>query len=279
MKKRVMIWCSNEPMELRLTNEVNEYFNLVGIVIQKRPFVRNYRFKSAIIALLNKLLFYFTIDRAWIVTQVWYKSKYQDFPSVPKIYVSNINDRATYNFLNDNPCDLIAVSGTALVKKNLLNQKPSLGIINLHTGLSPYIKGGPNCTNWCISKRLYHLVGNTVMWLDEGIDSGNIITTKKVDLDQSMSLSEILRKVTFEGQTLYLDTIRKILSGEEVNNVPQKCIGEGITFFNKQWGYTARIRLVLNFYLGHYRRYINSKKYRLLREQARTICLNEKFHI
>ncbi|MBK8140456.1 MAG: hypothetical protein IPK57_05180 [Chitinophagaceae bacterium] len=73
--------------------------------------------------------------------------------------VESINNELVAAFTREINPDLIIVSGTGLVKEPLLSLPASIGIINLHTGLSPYVKGGPNCTNWCIANNEWHLVG------------------------------------------------------------------------------------------------------------------------
>lgn len=276
MSKKVMVWCSSEAMELRLTNEINNRYDLVGIVIQERRLYSKLTFARLVKGIINKIFFYYLIDRAWIRTQKWFRDTYNQFPNVPKIYVENINDASTFEFLEEHPCDIIVVSGTALVRKELMSKKPTLGIINLHTGLSPYVKGGPNCTNWCLSRGWYHLIGNTVMWLDEGIDSGNLITTKCMVLDSKWSHKEVLRRVTLEGQNLYLDILEKILNGQRINNVPQHQLGKGTVFYNKQWGFRARFNLIWNFYTGDYRRKISSNNYRLQISRTKTLSIDEE---
>ena len=66
--------------------------------------------------------------------------------------------------------ELVIVSGTNLLAEHLIKTiRAYAKIINLHTGISPYVKGGPNCTNWCIYHANFSFIGNTVMYF------GNIL--------------------------------------------------------------------------------------------------------
>ena len=94
------------------------------------------------------------------------------------------------------------MSGTKLVGARLLQLKPKNGILNLHTGISPYVKGGPNCTNWCIATNNFHLIGNTIMWLDEGIDTGALIQQEAIDITPKDSLLSIYAKCAATGANL-----------------------------------------------------------------------------
>ena len=189
----------------------------------------------------------------------FYKKKYADYPNTKIVYTENINDVLVYNAtLQLNP-DLIIVSGTRIIKENLLSIKPRIGIVNLHTGLSPYIKGGPNCTNWCISTGQFHLIGNTVMWIDKGIDSGNIITTELTKFNGNESLTEVHIKVMEHAHHLYLMAIEKILQGI-ISDWPQNQVTTGKTYYTKEWNRKAKALLISNF--RQFKHVVNSDNYK-----------------
>ena len=81
----------------------------------------------------------------------------------------------------------------------------TLMILNLHTGISPYIKGGPNCTNWCIATKQFEKIGNTIMWLDKGIDTGELLTTENTKFNSTdKSLLKIHMRVMNHAHDLYI---------------------------------------------------------------------------
>ena len=121
------------------------------------------------------------------------------------------------------------------------------GVVNLHTGISPYVKGGPNCTNWCLAQGWFHLIGNSVMWLDRGIDSGNLITTERTSLTGDEDQEELHWKVMEHAHDLYVRAISAIAAGDGVPDVPQQDLGTGPTFHNADWTARAMIRARWNF--------------------------------
>ena len=152
------------------------------------------------------------------------------------------------------------VSGTGLLRKPVLSLNLPKGIINLHTGLSPYIKGGPNCTNWCIAEEKYHLIGNTVMWIDAGIDSGDIITTALTPLNAEENLAQLHLRVMEHAHELYLSVLKKIaLDYDHCNRVKQSTICKGETYYGKQWNWKAKYQLISNF--RNFRHYVLSEQY------------------
>src|SRR5206468_12540277 len=113
------------------------------------------------------------------------------FPQTP-IQVADINAPEVLALVEREKPDLVVVSGTNLLKPPLIAKIRETGkVVNLHTGISPFIKGGPSCTNWCLALRRFDLIGNTVMWLDAGIDSGAIIATERTPLTGRESLLEL----------------------------------------------------------------------------------------
>jgi methionyl-tRNA formyltransferase len=242
---KVLLWLGNEPNQCALANKINKDFEVIGIVKESRKTTRKITIKKIIEKLFEKL-FLRKIDKAWINMQTVMHNSYPKYPNVKTIDVENINSEESYNFSKDLNPDLIIVSGTRLLKEKLLSIQPSIGILNLHTGLSPYIKGGPNCTNWCIATNQFHLIGNTIMWIDLGIDTGNLITTKCVNFTGKEDFNEVHLKVINEAHDLYIEAIQFLKNGNR-QSVPQKEITSGKTYYTRDWKLTQKINLQRNF--------------------------------
>lgn len=185
---------------------------------------------------------------AWQQMQAEYHERYPALPGVPLVRVTNVNDAETFEALARHRPDLVVVSGTNLVGRRLMESAPGgARFVNLHTGISPYVKGGPNCTNWCLAERAFHLIGSTVMWLDPGIDTGNIIATERAPLDGGETLQGLHWKVMEHAHDLYCRAVGRLAAGGELPSVPQRSVGEGRTFYSVEWhGGTAR-RALANF--------------------------------
>lgn len=267
---RIVLWVGNESLQKALAHKIHHQFPLTAIVIETRLNKRKITLQSLVEKGIEKL-FLSQISKAWYGMLRHYEKQYPIFPNVPVLDVENINSENAYAFTEKYQPDLIIVSGTRLIKKKMLSLKPSIGILNLHTGLSPYIKGGPNCTNWCLATKQFHLIGNTIMWIDDGIDSGNILTTEFTQLNGNESLLDLHVKVLDHAHDLYVRSLTSVSKGTS-NNVPQSSIGEGTTFYNKEWNLKQKIRLVRNF--RHFKDTIISKQVEKHRALVQTISLN-----
>jgi hypothetical protein len=247
--ERIVIWCGAAPNQKALANKIAARYNVAGIVVDKHIRQAKKRQWIKLLASVWDRIRFKKIYDAWKGLMKYYENKFPDWPAgVPVLEVDSINDSQAEKFTgNINPA-LIIVSGTALIKEPLINISASKGIINLHTGLSPYVKGGPNCTNWCIANNKFELTGNTIMWLNAGIDTGNIITTETVNIRHAGTLAEAHRMVMDHAHTLYLRAIDYIMTTDPpYNSVPQSSIGKGALYLTKMWTVEKKKQLLRNW--------------------------------
>lgn len=242
---KILLWVGNESNQKALANKIHAVFPIAGIVTETRQVARKITLKFLFEKIFEKI-FLPSIGKAWWGMKKQYDQLYPDYPNVPLLDVENINSSMAFEFSTKIDADIIIVSGTRLVKERMLSLKPKVGILNLHTGLSPYIKGGPNCTNWCIATQQFHLIGNTIMWIDLGIDTGNILTTGFTELDGTENLSQVHWKVMEHAHSLYLKAIKYLAEGGR-QSIPQSDIDKGKTYYTKDWTLSQKINLVLNF--------------------------------
>lgn len=247
-KSKIIIWCGAAANQRALAHKIAAEFDVAGIVID---IVSNRHKKRKLVqlpAILWDRFRFHTIYNAWGKLMKYYERKFPDWPETPHIKVMNINSKETEIFTRELQPDLIVVSGTALIKEPLLSIPASIGIINLHTGLSPYVKGGPNCTNWCIANNTFQFVGNTIMWLNAGIDAGNIIVTETVDIKNAGNLNEAHQIVMDHAHDLYVKAIGYLSASEPpYNSVPQSSIDKGQLYLTKMWTIAKKNDLLRNW--------------------------------
>lgn len=120
-------------------------------------------------------------------------------------------------------CDLFVSMSFNQIFKNKLINLPRLKTINCHAGKLPYYRGR-NILNWALINDEKEF-GITVHYVDEGIDTGNIIIQNNyviTDKDNYASLLE--RSYTACADSLY-DAI-KMIQNNTVKTVLQKNIHE-----------------------------------------------------
>lgn len=188
------------------------------------------------------------LKNAWHTMINSYKKEFS-LPDVPNSQHIGSNSQSMIDLIEAEKPDLVLISGTDLLRQPLIDAVSKHGrLMNLHTGLSPYIKGGPNCTNWALALGEFDMIGNTIMWLDAGIDSGNIVATQRTPLQGDESLAELHRKVMDHAHDLYKNCYVSAYDGNELPSVPQKSISDGRLFLTKNWNGWQMFRAVFNFY-------------------------------
>ena len=103
-----------------------------------------------------------------------------DHSNPKKITKGAINDADIVQEITELNPDLLVCYGSSLIKSELL-QTFEGKFLNVHLGLSPYYRGsGTNI--WPLINGEPDMVGATFMYIDEGIDTGNIIHQIRADI-------------------------------------------------------------------------------------------------
>lgn len=125
----------------------------------------------------------------------------------------NINDQNFLNKIKSLNLDLIVcVNFDQILKKDIINL-PNIGCINTHASLLPKYRGRAPL-NWAmINGEKYS--GVTVHFIDEGIDTGDIILQEKIKIDEDDYICDLLNKVKNIYPKIVLDSIKFL----ECNNL------------------------------------------------------------
>lgn len=113
--------------------------------------------------------------------------------------------------------DVICIMGTCLVGKGIIASARL--VINIHTGLSPYYRGG-NTNLWPIIENDYGCFGVTVHTISLGIDSGDIIYTQRPDIFPDDTFGKVNTRCIQIGTDLMIRAIEHAARGT-LRTIPQ----------------------------------------------------------
>ena len=108
------------------------------------------------------------------------------------------------------PDIIITCAYGQIIPKEILDY-PKLGCINVHGSLLPKLRGGAPIHHAIIDG--YTKTGITIMYMDIGMDTGDIISTKEVDILDTDTMTSLHDKLKIIGRELLLDTLPYIISG------------------------------------------------------------------
>ena len=112
--------------------------------------------------------------------------------------------------LDINPDIIITCAYGQIVPKILLDY-PKLKCINVHASLLPKLRGGAPINRAIMEG--YKETGVTIMYMDETLDTGDMISTYKYNISDTDTYSSLVDKLSLEGANLLKETLPKIING------------------------------------------------------------------
>jgi len=139
--------------------------------------------------------------------------------SIPVLQPEKIR---TDEFLDEikfyNP-DLICVTAYGkIIPPNIL-EHPKYGCVNVHASLLPKYRGAAPI-NWAIINGEKN-TGITTMLMDEGMDTGDILLKKEIEIGEDDTSIELSEKLSAIGALLLIETIEKS-QNDEIRPLKQK---------------------------------------------------------
>ena len=104
--------------------------------------------------------------------------------------------------------DLIVVVAYGKIFPPTVLNAPPLGCVNVHSSLLPSYRGAAPI-NWAIAKG-EKKTGVTIMLMDEGMDTGDILAQKEVPIGEEETAEQLSKKLSRDGAQLLLETVDRI---------------------------------------------------------------------
>lgn len=138
-----------------------------------------------------------TAVKAWAVEQ-----------GLPVITPQNVNDEAVVAEIRSHKPDLLVVTAFGqILKKTLLELAPH-GAVNIHASLLPKYRGAAPIHFAIMNGE--KLTGVTTMFMDEGLDTGDMILQSAVEIADDDNLQTLQDKLMILGNDLILETVELI---------------------------------------------------------------------
>ncbi len=131
---------------------------------------------------------------------------------VPLHKIRHIDDPDSIELLGKLAPDVAFVIGWSQIVGPEALRIPRLGMIGAHAAVLPHNRGSAP-VNWAIIRGETE-TGNTLMWLAEGVDEGEIIDQASFPITPYDTCATIYDKVGLSGSDMILRLIPKLLAGE-----------------------------------------------------------------
>lgn len=130
---------------------------------------------------------------------------------IPLLKIGNINEPAVISALQEREIDWLFIIGWSQIAKPELLNTPTQGCIGIHPTLLPQGRGRA-AVPWAILKGLSR-TGVTLFKLDRGVDTGDIIGQEVIELEETITATELYRRVNQAHVTLISRYWKDIISG------------------------------------------------------------------
>ncbi len=109
-----------------------------------------------------------------------------------------------------NPDVIVVVAFGQILPEDILNI-PKYGCINVHASLLPAYRGAAPI-QWAVIDGLSES-GVTTMYMEKGLDTGDIILQRKIALEENETGGSLFDKLAVEGAHLLLETLEQLENG------------------------------------------------------------------
>ncbi|MFZ7121150.1 MAG: methionyl-tRNA formyltransferase [Eubacteriaceae bacterium] len=131
--------------------------------------------------------------------------------SIKVMQPNSIKDKKIIEEIRDiNPDIIVVVAYGQLLPLEIL-QIPKFGCINIHASLLPKYRGSAPI-HWSIING-ENETGVTTMYMDVGMDTGDIINKEKINITENMNVEVLHDKLSFIGAQLLIKTFEDIEKG------------------------------------------------------------------
>jgi len=213
---RGILITSHNPRHIYVAEQLSKIFKnflIISVTMGNNPALTNDHGES------NDDLIQWFNDR-YNFENIFFKKKYFEIINscLLPIRRKDLNSNLVENTIIDFNADIIVVFGTDIIKSNIINV--SQNIINFHLGLSPYYNGA-GTTWWPMFEGKFEKLGTTIHYLDEGVDTGKIISQTKADIKIDDNPHQIGFKNIITGTEELLKVCNALYSGEKIEGITQ----------------------------------------------------------
>lgn len=130
---------------------------------------------------------------------------------IPVYQPVKMKDGTALGMLREADPELVIVVAYGKILPKEILEFPKYGCINIHASLLPVLRGAAPI-QWSILNG-FSETGVTSMQMDEGLDTGDMLITGKVEITENMNAEELHDSLSALGAQIMSETINKLVSG------------------------------------------------------------------
>ena len=161
------------------------------------------------------------------------------------------NIKEEYQKVTNLKPDIIITCAYGQIIPTSILECPKYGSINVHGSLLPKLRGGAPIHHAIINGDKE--TGITIMYMDKKMDSGDIISQRKISIEANDNLDSLYEKMSILGKELLMDTLPSIINGTNKRikqNTDEVTFGLNITKEEEKINFTNSSEKIHNLIRG-----------------------------
>lgn len=130
---------------------------------------------------------------------------------IPVLQVDKINNDDAVRFIRGSDPDLVVALGWSQILSSEILSIPAAGVLGAHASLLPHNRGSAP-VNWAIIRGESH-GGNTLMWLGEGVDDGDIVAQRSFPILDTDTCATVYKKVAVANREMLTECLESLVAG------------------------------------------------------------------
>ena len=128
--------------------------------------------------------------------------------NIPVFTPKNFKSNETVENLKSLNPDIIIVAAYGIILPGSILDIPKLGCINIHASLLPQLRGANPIQRAIING--YDKTGITIMKMDAGMDTGDMLLKDSVEIDSQITYGELEKQMSELGAKLIMEYLEKM---------------------------------------------------------------------
>ena len=213
-KMKIVVLTSNSLRHKFLANTLSSYCDDALIISECKPQTSSFDDSKNYTKIENHFLLRDKTEKSFFPNDNYFISK-----TLPILY-KEVNSPYVYKVIKNFKPDILIIFGSSIIKEPLISLLPTGHIINLHLGISPYYRGsGTNF--WPFVNNELEYLGSTILHLDAGIDTGDIICHVRPKIELNDNVHTLGCKIIKSSVESLIKIIKLLDEGKKLNRVKQ----------------------------------------------------------
>ena len=213
-KMKIVVLTSNSLRHKFLANTLSSYCDDALIISECKPQTSSFDDSKNYTKIENHFLLRDETEKSFFPNDNYFIPK-----TLPIIY-KEVNSIYVYEVIKNFKPDILIIFGSSIIKEPLISLLPTGHIINLHLGISPYYRGsGTNF--WPFVNNELEYLGSTILHLDAGIDTGDIICHVRPKIELNDNVHTLGCKIIKSSVESLIKIIKLLDEGKKLNRVKQ----------------------------------------------------------